>query len=805
MSSILKTTTFDPARLSLEETLYHTANGYLGVRAAFEEGYAAGTATVRGSYINAFYDTHPIRHPESLYGFPETGERIVAVTDAQTIELYVDGEKMVLEPGRLESFERTLDMEAGIARRSFVWNTAAGKRLEVTVSRLCSLARPELFAVEYRVASLGEGAEIRLACVLDGDVSNYHDESDPRLSGSAFKPLEVLAVEAVVGDGFDVGPAAPRMQTAVAATSTATIRGSLYIESRTKVTGFRLGVLSLVESSGMGTWAAEAGPAEARLELSRSLSAGEELVVLRKNVYVDSERHGEVRAAAGRIAKALGGIGFSGLAAEQAETFRAYWEAASVSVEGDEPVAEGLRFGLFQLLQSAPRDGRSNIAAKALSGEGYEGHYFWDTEIYMAPFFTYTNPALARALLLYRHSILDGARAHAREMGQTRGAAFPWRTIAGRECSAYYPSGSAQYHINADIAYAVWRYYEATGDLAFIAEEGAELLFETARTWLDIGHFDGSEFRIESVTGPDEYTCLVDNNYYTNAMARYALERAVEAHALLRDRDPPALAGIALRIRLAEDEVVQWSRAAAAMYLPYDAARDISPQDDGFLRKAIWDPAGIPAEERPLLLHFHHLAISRRQICKQADVVLAHFLLPGIAASGTIRKSYEYYERITTHDSSLSYAVFSAMAARLGDAEKAYRYFAETARLDLDDRHGNARDGIHAANMGGAWLAIVFGFGGFQPLGDAVALEPVLPARWRSLSFRIAYRGRSIRVRASREGQSGGRLSKEGEGGIVVRVELAAGNPIGIESGGRRFLLVDLLVFMAQDRSRSAP
>ena len=469
---------------------------------------------------------------------------------------------------------------------------------------------------------------------------------------------------------------------------------------------------------------------------------------------------------------------FEHLAQEQADRLRSYWEAAEVTVEGDPAAAEGLRFGLFQLLQSAPRDGRSNIPAKGLSGKATRVITSGTPRSTWPPFSSTPirpGPRPARLPLLDPRWRPTARAGH----GAEPGCPYPWRTIAGRECSAYYPSGSAQYHINADIAYAYWRYFEATGDVDFLVRTGAEVLFETARTWLEIGHFASGQFRIESVTGPDEYTCLVDNNYYTNAMARFHLSKAVEVRALLREREPRAMAELESRISLGDEEVESWARAARSMYLPHDSKRDLTPQDDGFLKKAPWDLATTPASGHPLLLHYHHLAIIRRQVCKQADAVLAHFLLPDVAAASTVKNSYLYYERITTHDSSLSYAVFSAMAARLGDVEKAHRYFNETVRLDLDDVQGNAKDGIHAANMGGAWLALVFGFGGFRPLGDAIAVNPVLPAAWGGISFRIAYRGRSLRVSARRAL----------DGSVATTVELVAGEPIEVKRAGRRLLL----------------
>ena len=767
---------YDPSRLLLEETLFHTANGYVGVRASFDEGYGPGLATIRGTYINALYDTHEIRHPEKLYGFPETGERIVAVTDAQDILLFADGQSIHVGVDNGASLIRELDLERGVAMRSFETKTAGGALLRFEFRRFCSQAIRELFCIGLRVSCIEGRASLKIVFRLEGAVANHFDEHDPRLSGSAWKSLEVREVAAtlVAAPEGNVAPGGPG--TSPDRGGPASSGGRLRVESVTKGTRFGLAVLSSIDGPAGARWSAKSGEEAAELCMCADLASGQTIELTRKNIYADSIRHGDPVKAALEIAAGLEGLDFAALEEAHAARVASFWDKAAVSVEGEDEVDEGLRFGLFELLQSAPKDERSNIPAKGLSGEGYEGHYFWDTEIYLAPFFTWTAPELAKPLLSYRHSILDAARAHARRMGQRKGAAFPWRTIAGRECSAYYPSGSAQYHINADIAYSLWRHWEATGDLDFLANIAAEVLFETARTWLEIGHFDKGRFLIESVTGPDEYTCLVDNNFYTNAMARFNLAKAVAAYRHLEAMRLESLSTVAARIDLVPGEVADWDRAAEAMYLPYEAERDITPQDDGFLKKAPWDPELLRDEDRPLLLHYHHLAIIRRQVCKQADAVLAHFLLPDSAADSTIRNSYEYYEAITTHDSSLSYTVFAAMAARLGDAEKAWRYFREGVRLDLDDRHGNAKDGIHAANMGGAWLALVFGFGGFRPERGLPSFAPLMPAAWRSYSFRIVWRGSSIRVKVRRDS----------EGLIATELELAAGPGLEVELYDRR-------------------
>lgn len=766
MSFVIRSSSLDPSRLAIEESLFHTANGYLGVRAAFEEGYPPGVCGIRGAYLNAFYDTHPIHHPERLHGFPETGERIVNLPDVQGIELFAEGERVLLEAGKVESYERSLDMEAGIARRVFSWKGRRGARVEVEVRRLASLSFLELFAVQYAVRALDARTELRLLCRLEGAVANHFDSSDPRLAGTAFAPLEIV-------------------ETKAAAEAEGVNRAAMSLEAKTRSTGARLVASSLLETDFPATFSAEKTASAAGLELRFSAEPGAWYRLTRKNLFADSLRHGEPSCAMRELEARARALSFDELATAQREELRRFWSGAAVEVEGDEETLEGLRFGLYGLFQSAPRLPGMSIPAKGLSGEGYEGHYFWDTEIYMTPFFTYTEPALARSVLAYRGTILEGARRHAREMGQKRGAAYPWRTIAGRECSAYYPSGSAQYHINADIAYAILRYLEATEDEDFLVETGAEILFETARIWMELGRYREGSFRIAAVTGPDEYSCIVDDNYYTNALAAHNLEGAAGVYATLGKGRPAELAALVERIGLSADEVETWRKAARAIYLPMDGRLGIAAQDSGFLDREPWDLAATPQAERPLLLHYHHLALRRRQVCKQADVVLAHLLLPDLASRDIQTASYKYYERITTHDSSLSYAVFSAMAARLGDVEGAHRYFAETLRLDLDNLHGNAVDGLHLANMGGAWLAFVFGFGGMEPRGALLSFRPRVPACWKGISFRVLYRGSSLALRAHR---------KE-DGDVRVELELLSGPPLEVEVGGERRRLADREVF----------
>jgi alpha,alpha-trehalose phosphorylase len=399
---------------------------------------------------------------------------------------------------------------------------------------------------------------------------------------------------------------------------------------------------------------------------------------------------------------------------------------------------------MYQLIQSVGKDEFCNIAAKGLSGEGYEGHYFWDTEMFIQPFFNLTQPKITKNLISFRYRTLKEARKNARILGHNKGVLFPWRTIMGTECSGYFPSGSAGYHINGDIAYSVVAYYLATKDSEFMVKKGAEILFETARLWMDVGTYYDNTFRINCVTGPDEYTCMVNNNYYTNVCAKFNLDWAVKFFYLLKDKDK--LSDIEKKLHLTEEEIMGFDYAAKCMYLPYDEDLKINPQDDSFLHKKKWDLDQTPKENFPLLLNYHPLHLYRYQVCKQADTVMAHFIFEEAQSEETIRNSFDYYEKITTHDSSLSTCIFSIVASKLGLSKRAYDYFGNSAKLDLFNTHKNTKDGIHTANMGGTYMAILYGFAGLRIKENGIHFTPSIPDEWKEYRFKINYEDSQIKV-----------------------------------------------------------
>jgi alpha,alpha-trehalose phosphorylase len=709
---------FDNNDLMVNETVFHNANGYIGVRSNYEEGYPEGFDTIRGSYVNGFYDIADMRQAEKLFGLVEDKQTMLNVADSQTIHLIIDGETFSLFEGSAISSKRWLDMEQGITGRSIVWCSPAGKQVEIVIKRMTSFYQLSLFTIEYSVKALNFKGKIEFLSYHYGEVSNYSNENDPRVAKESGKYL--IPTQALIEDGAS------------------------YLTSQTSKSGLSVcsGVQHKVsKNSSINTKIKEHS---AITMIETFIDENETLTLTKYTVFSDSIRQKDCMAnAKSEMEKALE-VSIEALYEAQREYLKDYWENCLLEIKGDDDLTEAVNYNMYQLIQSVGKDEYCNIAAKGLSGEGYEGHYFWDTEMYIEPFFNLTEPAITKNLIGFRHNTMEQARENAKILGHKKGVLFPWRTIMGTECSGYFPSGTAGYHINGDIAYSVISYYLATKDLDFIADKGAEIIFETARLWMDVGNYYNGSFRINEVTGPDEYTCMVNNNYYTNVSAQYNLRWAVKFYELLKVANKVTM--VANRIGLSETEIKEFNEAATCMFLPYDESLKINPQDDSFLTKKVWDLKNTPKDHFPLLLHYHPLHLYRHQVCKQADTVLAHFIFEDAQSMDTIRNSFAYYEKVTTHDSSLSTCIFSIVASKLGMEEKAYDYLGDSAKLDLFNTHKNTKDGIHTANMGGNFMAIVYGFAGLRIKENGIYFAPAIPKVWEEYRFQINYEDSQIKV-----------------------------------------------------------
>jgi alpha,alpha-trehalose phosphorylase len=711
---------FFPSLLPQTETLFSTSNGYLGIRATPEEGSPIHEA---GTYLNGFYETWPIAYAEEAYGFAKTGQSMLRVPDGTLLKLYVDDEPFELSRARLLSFERVLDFTEGTLDREVRFDTPDGKRIAVRSRRLASLEDRHLACIQFEVRVIRGHANLTISSelVTPGPRADF-GEADPRRGDMA--------------DGCGL----------VATNRRAHDRRAL-LNLKACASGLRMACAMdhLLEADcPVEVEEADCSEDRGRVVFLAEATEGQRIQITKFLAYhhSDSADDGELRFRTNRtLDRAMRG-GFEHVLAGHRRRVDSFWETSDVDIEGDPEVQQAVRFNLFQLLQASARVEGFGIPAKGLTALGYQGHYFWDTEIYVLPFLVYTAPHIARSLLDYRYSQLGRARRRAREVGQA-GALFPWRTINGEEASAYYAAGTAQYHIDADIVFAADHYVALTGDLEFLGRGFTEMAVETARLWVDLGFYskrkDG-RFCINGVTGPDEYNTVVNNNAYTNLMARQSLLIAAGAVDLLRRRAPEAFSQMAEATRLDSGEPEKWRRAAELMYIPFDQEEGVHLQDDGFLDREIWDLDTIPPEKFPLLLHYHPLVIYRHQVIKQADLVLATFLLNDEFTEHEKRRIFDYYDPLTTGDSSLSACIESIMAFELGYHEKAYSYFADAVAMDLGDIGGNVKDGLHIASLAGTWLALVHGFAGLRDRGGRLSFRPRLPDDWTRLRFRLRVR-----------------------------------------------------------------
>jgi len=720
---------FYPRLLPQTETFFATGNGYMGMRGSFEEGRPIFDG---GTFVNGFYESWPIIYGEEAYGFAEIGQTIVEVPDAKIMRLHVDDEPLYLPTADLVDFERALDMKSGTLDREFLWETQSGKRVRVESKRLVSLQHRHLAAISYEVTVQNAEAPVVISSQIVARQNGVGNEGDPRRSR-----------------GF---------QHRVLETEDTRVRDRrIVLGHKTSNSGMTIasGIDHVIETECPHSVVESYDDDVGKVVFSADAKPGVPIRIVKYITYHTSRSAppAELCDRAERTLDRALQHGFTDLLDGQRAYLDGFWQASDVEVQGDVAVQQAIRFNLFHIMQASARAEGVGIPAKGVTGRGYEGHYFWDTEIYVIPFLIYTAPRIARNLLKFRHGRLDNARTRARQVNQ-KGALFPWRTINGDEASAYYAAGTAQYHLNADIAYALKKYVDVTGDREFLAKYGAEMLVETARLWVDLGFYSerrGGKFCIHGVTGPDEYNTVVDNNTFTNLMARENLWYAAETVEALKKEDPASWDVLIDHTGLEPEEVAEWRRAADNMYVPFDAKTGVHSQDDQFLARKPWDFENTPADKYPLLLHHHPLVIYRHKVIKQADVVLAMFLLGHEFSAEQKKRNFDFYDPLTTGDSSLSSSIQAIVAAEIGYREVARKYAFYAALMDLNDVAGNVKDGLHIASMGGTWMSIVYGLAGMRDWDGRVTFSPKQPEAAMSFRFPLRIRERRLVVEITGE------------------------------------------------------
>ncbi|MBP2703383.1 glycoside hydrolase family 65 protein [Microbispora sp. RL4-1S] len=737
--------------LAQTESVFALSNGHIGLRGNLDEGEPHG---LPGTYLNSVYELRPLPYAEAGYGYPESGQTVVNVTNGKVIRLLVDDEPFDVRYGTLHHHERVLDLREGTLVRKVGWTSPAGADVHITSTRMVSFTHRAVAAISYEVRAVDRALNVVVQSELVANETVPRPGDDPRAAAALEAPL-LLEENLIARDGVAV------------------------MVHRTRASGLRVAAAMRHEIDGPANTSVEpsGGGDVNRVTVATRLERGHSLRLIKFFAYGWSAQrsrpamHDQVVAAlaAARL------TGWDGLRAEQRRYLDDFWAGADVEVEGDTEVQQAVRFGLFHLLQAGARLERRPIAGKGLTGSGYDGHAFWDTETFVLPVLTYTHCRAAADALAWRASILPLAERRAAQLG-FEGAAFPWRTINGEECSGYWPAGTAAVHINADIADAVVRYVDASEDEEFERESGVPLLVSTARLWCAIGHHDvEGRFRIDGVTGPDEYSAVADNNVYTNIMARRNMRAAVDV--CLRHQDRAEQLGVTL------EEVATWRDAAAAMFIPYDERLGVHPQSEGFTRHAVWDFAGTKPEQYPLLLHFPYFDLYRKQVVKQADLVLALHMCGDSFTAEEKARDFAYYEALTVRDSSLSACTQAVLAAEVGQLELAHAYLGEAALMDLRDLEHNTRDGVHMASLAGAWTGLVAGFGGMRSGRGRMCFAPRLPSAITRLAFRLRYRGRLLRVEvtpgtATYELLEGPPITVDHHGGEVTVGRRAVTRPI---------------------------
>jgi len=727
----------------LTETIFAVGNGYVGLRGNHPEGRHAAE---HGTFINGFHETWPIRHAEQAYGFAEVGQTIVNVPDPKVIRVYVDDEPLSLDIADVREYERVLDFRNGVSTRRIRWITPSGKEVLLDSETLVSFDERHLVAERMTVTVTNADAPVTISCQL----INRQDGEDVY---GASKPAKTA-----VGAGFDPRKG-EKMEDRVLLPQEYWRDGERSALSyRVANSGMTLGVIAdhRMETDNEFVARGDIEPDIAKNVYRVNAKAGVPITVT-KFVSYHTSRGVPPRELLDRCRRTLdraAGEGFAALRRKQREYLDGFWARSDVRIAGHDDLQQATRWCLFQIAQAAARADGWGVPAKGLTGQGYGGHYFWDTEVYVLPFLTYTTPLWARNALRMRTQMLPAARRRAAQLNEA-GALFPWRTINGEEASAYYAAGTAQYHINADVSYALSKYVRATEDLEFLQREGVDVLVETARLWATLGFWRASEgdetFHIHGVTGPDEYTTVVNDNLYTNVMARYNLRAAGRVVREMAQTAPDAYRLLVDRVNLDPGEPEAWERAADAMIIPFDETFGIHPQDSLFLQREVWDLEHTPKEQRPLLLHFHPLVIYRFQVLKQADVVLALFLQGNHFSPEQKLADFDYYDPLTTGDSTLSAVVQSILAAEVGYRDLAYEYFEHAVYVDLADLHNNTADGVHVASAGGVWTALVCGFGGMRDHFGELSFDPRLPADWPELSFPLLWHGSQLRIRVRQD------------------------------------------------------
>lgn len=708
-----------PVRQQYWETIFALTNGTLGWRGSHEEAVSDNNLSYGAVYYNGFYGYEPYQHIWPMKGFAKGLHAMLRVCDLAPLRIKCEGEFFSPFESRVESFKRSLDMKKGILERKVLWTTSSGKKITILSRRLVCMRQKHCLAAFYTISTDQDNLELEIESLAHFDLKTQ-TLKDAQLNTEC---LQQEGEKALFKINSLYGPDCIFM----ALGHKSNLDGSSNAKSEFKNKSYQHSY---------------------KIKLGKGHNFTlEKMAVL----YAESDAQDASRKAEAELETCLQ-QGYSALEDAQSDYWQKYWEEAGLVIKGNTADQQALRFSQFQLQQSLPDDGKKGIGANGVTGDKYCGHIFWDSEMYMLPHFLYHDPGQVKPLLMYRYLILDKARERAAQLGH-RGACYSWNSISGEECAVVFEASTAEYHLQCAIAFAIYRYLDASSDTDFLYNYGAEILFSTARFLADLGEYvpeKDNKFCFNIVCGPDEYGCGVNNNCYTNMMAAFHLDYAAKVYEEMKEQAPDKLRVLRQNLELTVEEKEAWQKAADNIYIPFDEKLGIHKQDDSFLELAPVDMEKMP-RNRDIRADYHPLNLWRLQVIKQADVVLLMFVLNDKFDAQVKKRNYLFYEPKTVHGSSLSAGMHSVLASEIGLYEDAYFYFKESAFMDLHDFKNNCSGGVHSACLGATWMAVVNGFAGMRDDSRGLIFEPVLPDAWEGLSFQLHYKGRRLMMEINRE------------------------------------------------------
>lgn len=735
---------FDAENVKSSESLFSIGNGAMGQRANFEEHYSG--ATFQGSYIAGIYYPDKTKVGWWKNGYPEYFAKVLNAPNWIGIDIEINGENFDLATcSSVQNFRRELNMKEGIYYRSFEATLTNGTEIKVSVRRFLSLDVDEVGCINYEITALNSDAKIAFKPYLDAGVQN----EDANWEEKFWEPIKVKH------NGNEAFVTARTFKTHF--TATTFMQNSILLEG----SNLSIAPVSMQETNEKIQFCYEVAVAKGQTTTLQKIGG-----------YTVSMNHeNTVKAAENVIAKALE-IGMSQLTELQKTAWAKIWEMSDITIEGDVKAQQGIRFNIFQLNQTyLGKDSRLNIGPKGFTGEKYGGSTYWDTEAYCIPFYMATkDQQVARNLLAYRYNQLDKAIENAEKLGFKNGAAlYPMVTMNGEECHNEWEITFEEIHRNGAIAFAIYNYYRFTGDYSYIPEKGLEVLIGIARFWHQRATFSShkNKYVILGVTGPNEYENNVNNNFYTNYIAKWCIQYTLEQIEKTACEYPEDYVRINRKVQLDATEMAAMKKVADNMYFPYSEEHGVYLQQDGFLDKELITVANLDQSQRPINQKWSWDRILRSPYIKQADTLQGFYFFEDHFTREELEKHFDFYEPFTVHESSLSPCVHSIQAALLDRMEQAYTFYLRTSRLDLDDYNKEVEEGLHITSMAGTWMSIVEGFGGMRVKNNQLHFEPKIPKEWRGYSFKVNFRNAIVKVQVNHNGTD---ISIDGNQNVEVIV-----------------------------------